>query len=66
METERYKGYEIWGHAIVRSNGFAASGTIIRNNKVIEASGVLAIFETEDEARAAGTEWARAWVDYHH
>ena len=44
---------------------YAASGTITQNNKLVEASGVLGVFDTEDEARVAGLEWARAWIDNH-
>lgn len=65
METERYKGYEIWGHAIAQDERFAASGTVVRDNELIQGSGILAFFNTEEEARAAGVEWARAWIDYH-
>ncbi|GLU35056.1 hypothetical protein WKR88_13955 [Trinickia caryophylli] len=65
MEIERYKGYEIWGHAIAQDSGFAASGTVMRGHELIQGSGILAIFETEQEACSAGAEWARAWVDYH-
>lgn len=65
MEIERYKGYEIWGHAIVRNDGFAASGTVTRNNELIHATDVLAVFPTEGQALAAGIEWGRAWIDCH-
>ncbi|CAN7585995.1 hypothetical protein LJR230_004157 [Trinickia sp. LjRoot230] len=65
MEMERYKGYEIWGHAIVRGDGFAASGTVMQHNELVQGSAILAVFDTEEEARAAGAEWARAWVDCH-
>lgn len=53
----------IWGHAIVQDNGYAASGTITRGSKMVEGSGVLGRFQTEEEARLAGLDWARAWVD---
>jgi hypothetical protein len=71
MEHESYKGYALWGHAIVQHgelltpDRYAASGTITRDNKVVEASGVLGSFETEEEAQYAGLGWARAWVDNH-
>ncbi|MBU9663282.1 hypothetical protein KTF22_15490 [Burkholderia multivorans] len=65
MEAENYCGYQIWGHAILQPERFAASGTITQNNKLVEASGVLGVFDTEDEAREAGLEWARAWIDNH-
>lgn len=65
MESESYKGYAIWGHAIVQDEAYAASGTITRANKLVEGSGVLGTFPTEEEARFAGLDWARAWVDSH-
>lgn len=71
MSTETYKGYQIWGHAILQQDEilqperFAASGTITRNNRLVEASSLLGVFNTSDEARAIGIEWARAWVDAH-
>lgn len=72
MEAENYRGYQIWGHAILQQQDeimqpdrYAASGTITHNNKLVEASGVLGVFDTEDEARVAGLEWARAWIDNH-
>ncbi|HVE05815.1 MAG TPA: hypothetical protein VNE00_01045 [Paraburkholderia sp.] len=65
MQSGMYKGYSIWGHAIAQQNRYAASGTITRGTQVIEASGVLAHFVTEQEAEAIGLEWAKAWVDGH-
>ncbi|MEW6339525.1 MAG: hypothetical protein RXR20_20800 [Paraburkholderia sp.] len=65
MESETYKGYAIWGHAIVQNDGYAASGTITRGSKLVEGSGVLGTFDSEDDARLAGLDWARAWVDSH-
>jgi hypothetical protein len=65
MESEIYQGYAIWGHAIVQGDGYAASGTITRGSKLVEGSGVLGTFETDEEARLAGLDWARAWVDSH-
>ena len=71
MEQEGYKGYLIWGHAIAQQSDvlmpeqYAASGTITAGNKLVEASGVLGMFETEQQATAAGVSWARAWVDIH-
>jgi hypothetical protein len=47
MEAENYKGYRIWGHAIVQQEDilqqerFAASGTITQDNKLVVTSGVL-------------------------
>jgi hypothetical protein len=37
METELYKGFAIWGHAIAQDGQYAASGT--RGGAVVEASG---------------------------
>jgi hypothetical protein len=71
MESDSYNGYYVWGHAIRQQEGilqlerYAASGTITRNNKLVEASGILGHFNTEHEAELAGLEWARAWVDSH-
>ena len=71
MESERYNGYKVWGHAILRQEDilmqerYAASGTIFQNGKFVEASGVLGHFATEGEAQQAGLAWARAWIDVH-
>jgi hypothetical protein len=65
MKFERYKGYSIWGHAIPERDAYLASGTVIRDSKVVEASDVLGQFETEEKAKLAGLDWARAWVDSH-
>lgn len=65
MESETYKGYDIWGHAIVHDDEYAASGTITRASKLVEGSGVLGTFKNEEDARLAGLDWARAWVDRH-
>ena len=65
MDTEVYKGYSIWGHAIRQGHEFAASGTVTRNSKLIETSGVLGHFESDDEAQVVGLNWCRAWVDSH-
>jgi lipid-binding SYLF domain-containing protein len=71
MQSQKYHGYDVWGHAILEQEGilqaerYAASGTITLGGKLIEASGVLGRFENEDEAELAGLGWARAWVDAH-
>ncbi len=71
MEYETYKGYELWGHVIVRRDklqsrvGYAASGTVMRHRRLVEASGVLDVFYDEPTAIQAGLAWARAWVDTH-
>jgi hypothetical protein len=71
MESGSYKGYRIFGHAILQQDDillperYAASGTITAETKIVEASGVLGVFDTEEEAQFAGLDWARAWVDNH-
>ncbi|MGF6774911.1 hypothetical protein [Paraburkholderia sp. GAS334] len=71
MQSESYNGYNFWGHAILQQEDilqperYAASGTITQNNKLVEASGVLGYFDTDEEAQQAGLAWARAWVDSH-
>jgi hypothetical protein len=69
MELQSYNGYSVWGHAILQQEDilqperFAASGTITRAGKLVEASGVLGYFDTQEEAQNAGLAWARAWLD---
>ncbi|MFP3566616.1 hypothetical protein [Paraburkholderia sp. SIMBA_030] len=71
MESGSYKGYRIFGHAILQQEDilsperYAGSGTITRDTKMVEASGVVGVFDTEEEAQFAGLGWARAWVDNH-
>ncbi|MFM0259980.1 hypothetical protein [Paraburkholderia sediminicola] len=71
MESQSYHCYSVWGHAILQQEDileperYAASGTITMGGKLIEASGVLGHFDTEEEAQHAGLDWARAWVDAH-
>lgn len=71
MESGSYNGYRIFGHAILQQEDvlspeqYAGSGTITRDTKIVEASGVLGVFGTEEEAQFAGLGWARAWVDSH-
>ncbi|MGF6924298.1 hypothetical protein [Paraburkholderia sp. 40] len=71
MESQSYQGHSIWGHAILQQEEilqperYAASGTITVNGKLVEASGILAYFDTEEEAQHAGLAWARAWIDNH-
>ncbi|AUT66796.1 hypothetical protein C2L65_41785 [Paraburkholderia terrae] len=63
------QGLYVLGHSILQKQDassherYAASGTITLDNKVVEASGVLGEFSTEEEAELAGLRWARAWVD---
>jgi hypothetical protein len=66
MQSETYKSYSIWGHAIPEMDRYAASGTITVKSTVIETSGVLGYFTTEEQAQAAGLEWAKAWIDGHN
>ncbi len=71
MERESYKGYVLWGHAIAQQaellepERYAASGTITLGHKLVEASGILDLFNSEEEAQDVGLAWARAWVDTH-
>jgi hypothetical protein len=65
MEAEIYKGFSIYGHSIEQDSGFAASGTVVRDGRVVQSSGILAIFQTEEEAILSGLAWAREWVDGH-
>lgn len=71
MQQATYNGYVLWGHAIEQQEEvlapalYAASGTITRDRRFIEASGVLGVFDTEEEAQDVGLSWARAWVDSH-
>jgi hypothetical protein len=71
MQTEKYRGYMLWGHVIrqqediLQAERYAAGGTVTRDNRFVEASGVLGIFDTNEEAKVAGLGWARAWVDTH-
>ncbi|HZZ10064.1 MAG TPA: hypothetical protein VFE79_05190 [Paraburkholderia sp.] len=71
MECQNYQGYTIWGHAILQQEEimqperYGASGTITLTGKLVEASGILAHFDTEEDAHRAGLEWARAWIDSH-
>ena len=57
MRSEKHKGYTLWGHAILQQKEssqrerYAASGTITLDNRVVEASGVLGEFGTEDEGQ---------------
>ncbi|WP_244146601.1 hypothetical protein [Paraburkholderia sp. BCC1876] len=71
MQTEKYRGYTLWGHAILQQEDilqrerFAGSGTVMRDSKVADASGVLGAFDSDEEAESAGLSWCRAWVDSH-
>ncbi|MEM5346066.1 hypothetical protein [Paraburkholderia azotifigens] len=71
MERDNYRGYVVWGHAIAQQDAllererYAASGTITRETRFVEASGILGLFDSEEEAQGVGLSWARAWVDTH-
>ncbi|MFM0007686.1 hypothetical protein PQR57_42980 [Paraburkholderia dipogonis] len=71
MQSEKYRGYTLWGHAILQQEDnppterFAGSGTVTRDTKVVEVSGVLGAFDTDEEAELVGLSWCRAWVDSH-
>lgn len=67
MQQATYNRYVIWGRGIEQQEEvlaaarFAASGTITRDRKLVGASGILAVFYTEEGAQEA----ARAWVCSH-
>jgi hypothetical protein len=63
MQEDVYKGHAIYGHSIGQSAGYAASGTVMRDGRVIQSSGILEIFATDEEALFAGLAWAREWID---
>lgn len=69
MESETYRGYVLWGHVIREQQGtlesYAASGSVTKAGKFIEASGILGVVDSESAAEQIGLEWARAWVDNH-
>ncbi|WP_201643726.1 hypothetical protein [Paraburkholderia metrosideri] len=71
MQQATYKGYVLWGHAIEQQDEvlalkrYAASGTITRDRKFVEASGILGVFDTDEEAQEVALSWTRAWVDSH-
>lgn len=54
------KGYVLWGHTIehqeevLAPERYAASGTITRDWRFIDASGVPGVFDTEEEAQEVG------------
>ncbi len=66
MCQEIYRGYTLWGHSIPQGGRYAGSGTVTQGELLLESSGVLGTFEADEEARAAGIAWARAWVDSRH
>jgi|GEM_PF-822427 len=65
MQTESYKGYAVWGQAIreqqdiLERERYAASGTVTKGGKFIEASGILGVMDSESAAEQVGLEWAR-------
>ncbi|WP_368623399.1 hypothetical protein [Paraburkholderia sp. BR13444] len=70
MQADVFCGYSLWGHAIeegeVRpTSRYAASGTITRDKKFVEASGVIGLFDAAQDAEEAGLAWARAWIESH-
>ncbi|MFX1715562.1 hypothetical protein [Paraburkholderia sp. A1RO-5L] len=71
MQSETYRGFSVWGHAIkeqqeiLEHERYAASGTVTRDGKFVQASGILAVLDSEADAENMGLEWARAWVDSH-
>lgn len=71
MQSERCGDYVLWGHAIMQQEEilqgeqYAASGTVTKDTKFVEASGVLGSFDTQRAAEIVGLAWARAWVNSH-
>lgn len=71
MQSEKYGSYVLWGHAILQQEEilqperYAASATVTRDTKFVEASGTLGSFDSQREAELVGLVWARAWVDSH-
>jgi hypothetical protein len=59
MESESYRGYSFRGHAIrqqaLQLERYVGGGTITRNNKLIETSGVLGVFDTEKKHNTPGS-----------
>lgn len=66
MQTEKCRGYALWGHAILQqdtlrqSARFAASGPITRGTSVVEVSGIVGVFPSEEQAESSGLAWCRA------
>lgn len=66
MQQASHKGYVLRGHAIAQQvellapDRYAASGTITRNNRLVESSGVIGAFSSEEEAQSADLEGAIA------
>ncbi|WP_241023964.1 hypothetical protein [Burkholderia sp. Ac-20365] len=71
MQTERYRGYTLWGHAILQQEDilqparFASSGTVTHETSVVEVSGNVGVFDSEEQAESSGLAWCRAWLDNH-
>jgi hypothetical protein len=71
MQSETYKGYKVWGHAIEQQEEllqpirFEASGTVTQDSRFVEASGLIGVFDTGEEAERAGLNWGRSYVDSH-
>jgi hypothetical protein len=68
MQADVLRGHSLWGHAIeegeVRpTSRYAASDTITRDKKFVEASGVPGLFDDAQNAGEAGLAWVRAWID---
>jgi len=49
----------------VERERYAASGTVTKGGKLVEASGILGVVDSESEAEHMGLEWSRAKVDNH-
>lgn len=63
MQAEKYRGYTRWSHAILKQEDilqpaqFAGSGTVTRDTKVVEVSGVLGSFDIDEEAELVSLSW---------
>ncbi|SAL18588.1 hypothetical protein AWB64_01266 [Caballeronia sordidicola] len=65
MQTVGYKGFLLYGHSIEQQDGFAASGTVVQDGKLVQSSGVLAVYQSDEDAMDAGVRWAQEWIDFH-
>jgi hypothetical protein len=57
MQSEKYRDYVLWGHAIPEQvdtferEQYVASGTVTRSGKLVEASGILGLTSSGEEAQ---------------
>jgi hypothetical protein len=64
MQHETDKGYALWGHAVPEGGSFAASGTVTRGKKLLQACATPGLGWTEEKAHAIGLACAREWVGH--